>query len=98
MPATDWRSAVLAWVDAHKTYPRAARLRGREGAVMARVTAAADGQVLAVTIEESSGSELLDGAVRRLFEGAHLPAFGAGPSEPPRTLSLRVGFALVDGR
>ena len=94
----DWRGAVLDWVRAHKLYPRAARLRGIEGVVAVRVTVEPGGRVLALAIETSSGSELLDSAVRQMFDGAVLPPFHPAVPETVRTLPLRVGFALTDPR
>ena len=95
--AADWRAALVAWVQAHKSYPRAAQLRGIEGVVAVRVTVDPSGQVRDVTIEESSGSELLDGVVRRMFEGAQVPPFPPGMARAARTEPLRVGFALQQG-
>lgn len=92
--AVVWRAALLAWVQAHKEYPRAARLRGVEGIVGVRVTVAADGRVGAVVVEGSSGSELLDGAVRRMLEGAQVPPFPPGMAPGAREEALRVGFSL----
>lgn len=92
--AVVWRAALLAWVQAHKEYPRAARLRGVEGIVGVRVTVAADGRVAAVVVEGSSGSELLDGAVRRMLEGAQVPPFPPGMAPGAREEALRVGFSL----
>ncbi len=63
---------------------------------MVRVTAEPDGRVIAVLIEESAGSALLDDSVRRLFEGARLPPYEADGAETSRMLGLRVGFALRD--
>ncbi len=92
--ARAWRAALLAWVQAHKEYPRAARLRGIEGVVAVRVTVAADGLVGAVEVTDGSGSEVLDAAVRRMLEGAQVPPFPPGLARTAREETLRVGFTL----
>jgi protein TonB len=92
--AADWRAALAAWVQAHKDYPRSARLRGIEGVVVVRFTVARDGRVTSVEVEGSSGARVLDEAVRRLLEGAQLPPFPPAMAQPAQTEVMRVAFAL----
>jgi protein TonB len=92
--AADWRAALAAWVQAHKDYPRSARLRGIEGVVVVRFTVARDGRVTSVEVEGSSGALVLDEAVRRLLEGAQVPPFPLAMAQPAQTEVMRVAFAL----
>ena len=63
-------------------------------AVLAALSFDRDGLVAAVTVERSSGSELLDGAVRRMLEKARVPPFPPGMAQETREETLRVGFTL----
>ncbi len=70
-----WRSALGAWLAAHKRYPERARQRGDEGTVGIRFTVDAGGRVLDVAVSSSSGSALLDDAARAMLAGQHVPPF-----------------------
>lgn len=57
------RLLALAYLDNPRPeYPPAARRRGIEGRAVVRVRVGADGEVLTVDLEQTSGSELLDRA------------------------------------
>ncbi|MBV9783984.1 MAG: energy transducer TonB [Acidisphaera sp.] len=70
---TAWRAALSAWLQAHKTYPQAARRNGEEGRAVVRFTVDRDGRVLDVELVGSSGSQSLDDAAQAMLRGAHLP-------------------------
>ncbi len=73
--AVDYMARLQAWLERHKEYPRAARMRRQEGVVMLRFTIGRDGRVLAHRIENSSGHRLLDAAVEEMIQRANpLPA------------------------
>ncbi len=93
-PEAEWRAALADWVQAHKTYPPSARLRGIEGTVTVRFTVAQTGAVTEVAITGPSGALALDEAVRRMLEGATVPAFTEGMPPTPRSETIRVGFKL----
>lgn len=52
----------VAYLSSKATYPERAIKRNQEGLVMLRVTLSAEGVPISVTVEESSGHELLDSA------------------------------------
>ena len=70
-----WRSAVAAWLVAHRRYPEAARQGGEEGAVGVLFTVERDGRVASVAVARPSGSAALDKAVREMLEGQRVPPF-----------------------
>ncbi|MCX7384863.1 MAG: energy transducer TonB [Alphaproteobacteria bacterium] len=93
-PEAEWRSALVEWVQAHKSYPQSARLRGIEGTVTVRFTVARTGAVTDVAITGPSGALALDEAVRRMLEGAMVPPFAEGMAPAARSETVRVGFKL----
>lgn len=58
--AADYMSVLQAWLEKHKEYPRAARLRRVEGTVLLYFVVGADGEVYVDRIEKTSGHRLLD--------------------------------------
>ena len=84
--ALGWRVALAAWLQAHKTYPEAARRSGEQGRVVVRFTVARDGQVLDVQLASSSGSPRLDQGATGMLRGARLPR---SPPPCPRRKSPR---------
>ena len=87
--ADGWNGAIAAWLAAHKTYPTEARRRGEEGEVGVRFSVDADGQVTAVSVDQSSGSAMLDAAARSLLTGARLP-----PPRVPVVRTFRLRYKL----
>ena len=81
-----WRGALAAWLQAHRTYPDAARQDGVEGRVIVRFTMDRNGTVLEVALVRSSGSTVLDDAAVAMLRGAHLP--------PPPQASDRISITL----
>jgi protein TonB len=92
--SVDWRSALGAWLQTHKTYPDEARRRGDQGRAVVRFTVARDGKVLDVAVVSSTGSAVLDAAVERLLRDARLPAFPPDMTEPEVTVSLQIRYSL----
>jgi periplasmic protein TonB len=92
--SADWRSALGAWLQAHKTYPEEARRRGEEGRAIVRFTADHDGHVLEVHLVSSTGSAVLDAAVEQLLRSARLPAFPPSMTETEVTVSLQIRYSL----
>ncbi len=74
----DYRQDLLRAIARHKTYPDAARRRGREGEVEVRFSLRQDGTISRISIEESSGWRGLDQAaiksLKRLGRFKPIPA------------------------
>jgi periplasmic protein TonB len=92
--APGWRSALSAWLEAHKTYPAEARRRGDEGRATVRFTVERDGQVVAVQLVSGTGSAILDDAVERMLRGARLPAFPPGMEQTEVTVTVQIGYRM----
>jgi len=70
-------------------YPEIARLRGYEGTVRLKVEVLASGKVGSITVQESSGYEILDRSALKTVKDWHFPArFG--------TVIVPVTFQLED--
>ncbi len=89
-----WRKTLAAWLQAHKSYPEAARRLGEQGRVVLRFTVARDGRVLDVQVVGSSGSTRLDGAAEGMLRGAHLAPFPAAMPEPQVTVTVPLRYEL----
>lgn len=89
-----WNAAVAAWLHRHKSYPAAARSRGEQGRTAVRFTVARDGNVTEIQIVRSSGSALLDDAVRSMLTGAHLPPFPADMAHAQITVTVQINYSL----
>jgi TonB family protein len=89
-----WRSALSAWLEAHKSYPAEARKRGDEGHATVRFTVERDGQVVAVQLISGTGSAILDDAVERMLRGARLPAFPPGMDQTEVTVTVQIGYRM----
>lgn len=83
--------AILA---ANKRYPREALLNGTEGSVVLSYIVNKQGTVLAYTIEQSSGSPVLDDEVKRLIRSVRFPPFPAGDTETRKNLEVTIEFTL----
>ncbi|WP_218054402.1 energy transducer TonB [Phenylobacterium immobile] len=62
-PGRDYSSRLRSWLEAHKTYPRRARMRHEEGVVQVRFVLDRDGHVLDGGILHTSGHPTLDAEV-----------------------------------
>ena len=95
----DYYGRLLGWLDQHKTYPREARARRKEGTAQLYFRMNRDGRVLDYRIEQSSGSEMLDRATLRMIESANpLPPFPAEMKVSELELVVPVEFFLRHGR
>ncbi len=92
--APGWQTALAAWLEAHKTYPEAARRRGDQGRAIVRFTVERSGQVLDVRIVSGTGSAILDEAVQRMLHDAHLPAFPPGMDQAQATVTAQIHYRL----
>lgn len=79
-------------------YPSAARASGVEGTVMLLVTVSRTGSALRVTIERSSGSELLDRAAVRAVERWRFTPARRGGAAIEADVRVPVTFRLSDAR
>jgi protein TonB len=89
-----WQSALGAWLQAHKTYPDAARQRGDQGLAIVRLTVDHTDQVVTFHIVSGTGSTILDEAVEHLLGGARLPSFPPGMDQAQVTVTLQIRYTL----
>jgi protein TonB len=89
-----WRAALGAWLQARRTYPDAARQRGDEGTAIVRCSVARSGEVLAIKLLRSSGSETLDRAAMAIFRDTRLPPFGSDMSMDQITITVPIRYRL----
>lgn len=95
----DWRDAVAAWLQAHKTYPYEARRRGQEGQARVRFTIARDGRVLDAVILDATGSVALDRAVGALLDALRQSRFPfpAAMTLAEITQTVNIRYTLESG-
>lgn len=91
---TAWQAALIAWLDAHRAYPEAARQRGEQGAVGVRFTLTDGGDVSSADIQRGSGFTTLDDATLAMLRGAHLPPPPPGTDPERRTISVSIRYRL----
>ncbi|OFJ47332.1 hypothetical protein BA896_016225 [Janthinobacterium lividum] len=85
---SSWEGKVLARMERFRRYPAASRAKQEQGVVYLRCRIDRDGQVLAASIERSSGSAALDqAALDTLQRAAPLPRI---PKERPEPLELSI--------
>lgn len=90
--ARNWQSALLAALNRHKRYPRAARVRHQEGVAYVYFRMDGQGKVLSASLRTSSGFELLDdAAVELLHKASPLPA---PPPEMDHELVVPISYRL----
>jgi len=89
-----WQAALAAWLHRNKHYPAEARARGEQGAAQVSFTVARDGAVSGVTIRATTGSVILDDAVRTLLSGAHVPPFPPDMPHASVTVSVQIVYRL----
>ena len=66
----DYASVLLAWLERHKEYPRAAQQRCQQGVVLLYIVIDKRGRVIDSRIHESPGRRLLDDAALAMLERA----------------------------
>ncbi|WP_206020880.1 TonB family protein [Roseococcus sp. SYP-B2431] len=93
----DWRAAFRRWLDQNIHYSQQAIMRGEDGQVRVRITAAADGTVRNVQLVGPSTSPSLNFGTTYPFNGARLPTFPPG-SDPNVVIDLTVNYVLIRGR
>lgn len=77
----NWQGILLAHLQRHQKYPRAARRQNAEGTVLVRFRMDRSGQVLSCSLVRSSGFDVLDKEALEMIERAQpLPAL---PPEIP---------------
>lgn len=89
---------ISARLQAHKIYPVLARRRGMEGEATLRIAIGAEGQILSYRLEQSSGHDVLDQAVRDMIEGiGSFPAPPAISSDGSMECRVPIRFNLRTG-
>ena len=93
--AADYMSVLQAWLEKHKEYPRSARLRRIEGAVLLYFSIDRDGRLLAYRIERSSGHRMLDTETIAMINRAQpLPPIPSDMSRDKLEVVVPVQFSL----
>lgn len=91
----DYLTALQAWLERHKEYPRQARLRRQEGTVLLSFTFDRGGRVLDHHIARSSGHEVLDREVAAMLTRAQpLPPLPEAMNQARLQVTVPVVFAL----
>jgi len=65
-----YQQTLAGWIARHQSYPEIARRRGVTGSGLLRVRIARDGRILEQSIEQSTGSALLDRAAADMLDRA----------------------------
>ncbi|MEQ8335559.1 TonB family protein [Nisaea sp.] len=90
-----YNASVLSWLERHKRYPRAARLRRYEGTVSFSFTIDRSGKILRSAIVKSSGRKVLDEALLALLKRADpLPPTPAEVPGPTFDFSTAMVYVL----
>jgi len=93
--AADYMSVLQAWLEKHKEYPRSARLRRIEGAVLLYFAIDRDGRLLTYRIERSSGHRMLDTETIAMINRAQpLPPIPSDMSRDKLEVVVPVQFSL----
>ncbi|MBI1205766.1 MAG: TonB family protein [Azospirillum sp.] len=93
--AWSWQGALVAHLERHKHYPRAARMRHAQGVARLRFTVDRRGRVLAYALERSSGHPMLDEETLALIRRAEpLPPMPPDMPQHPVELVVPLVYAL----
>jgi protein TonB len=100
-PSTLWLAnytkTISGQVGRLKRYPSIARLRGWQGTAVISIQLAADGSVLQVRVEQSSGHDVLDSqALAMVRQAEPLPPYPEQHDGDPLTVRLPIVFALAN--
>ncbi len=91
----NWQGLLLAHLERHKNYPRAARKRLQQGTSLLRFRMDRSGRVLSYALAKSSGYEALDAEVLAMIERAQpLPPLPAEISDAVVEIVVPVQFTL----
>ena len=91
----DYMSALQAWLERYKEYPRRAQSRRQQGTALLHFVMDRRGHVLTYRIEESSGHHILDREVEAMIERAQpLPTVPDGFSGSRLELRVPIQFFL----
>jgi protein TonB len=91
--STDYFAMLRAWLEQHKEYPRRARVRREQGTVLLRVTFVPGGDLLAYSVQRSSGHPELDRAAESMIKRAQ--PFPPNPSGTNGTLEVVVPVSFL---
>lgn len=90
-----YEGQVIALLNRHKRYPRAALVRGLQGVPVVRFKVDREGKLLSVALEHSCGHRLLDEEiVATVQRAAPLPPFPADMTQPQQEFVVPVRFEL----
>jgi protein TonB len=90
-----WEGAVIAQLERHKRYPRAAQRRNQEGVPSVVIRINRQGEVLSVRLSHSSGFDMLDEEATTLPERASpLPAPPPDMAADPLEFTVPIQFFL----
>jgi protein TonB len=93
--APSYEGLVMAVLQRHKRYPRAALVRGLQGIPTVRFTVARDGTLLSFALERSCGHRLLDDEVLATIQrAAPLPPFPVEMAQAQQEFVVPVRFEL----
>lgn len=100
-PSTLWLAnytkTISGQVGRLKQYPSIARLRGWQGTAVISILLAADGTILQVRVEQSSGHDVLDSqALAMVRQAEPLPPYPERHDGDPLTVRLPIVFALAN--
>ena len=84
----DYASRLRAWLEAHKTYPKRARMRREEGVVHVRFAVDRDGRLLRGDVVSSSGFASLDAEAMAMLDRSN-PFPGAPHSVRGERIEVR---------
>ncbi|MQA64605.1 MAG: TonB family protein [Alphaproteobacteria bacterium] len=91
--STDYFAMLRAWLEQHKEYPRRARVRREQGTVLLRVTFVPGGDLLAYSVQRSSGHPELDRAAESMIKRAQ--PFPPNPTGANGTLEVVVPVSFL---
>lgn len=92
--SADYGDEIAAWIHHHMFYPLEALKRGEDGSPSVHVVINRDGQVLSISLTNSSGSDALDAAITGMFRNAQLPKIP--PDLPDHfDMDLQINYILL---
>jgi protein TonB len=96
MTEKDYLELVKMRIESRKTYPTAARERGRQGSVVLRFSIDGQGRMQGLTVQKSSGVSSLDRAAREAVQQASpFPRAPSGMFDFPLQLQIALSFQLT---